>query len=187
MSPSYRKTEPVLQVEGITKRFPGVVANDNVTLTLHKGEILALLGENGAGKSTLMNIIYGLYYPDDGTVRVKGQSYRFASPREAIRAGIGMVHQHFQLIPVMTVAENVILGEEQTVSNYLVKMRSSARQTQTMPAVSTGRAAVPPVQPDTVSYRLLKGGWSILWRIFIPFLVVAGVLLIGQGALLFLM
>src|SRR5687767_14079747 len=99
--------EVVLQAEGITKRFPGVLANDNVSLTLHRGEILALLGENGAGKTTLMNIIYGLYHADEGTVYVKGKPVRFTSPREAIQSGIGMVHQHFQLIPVMTVAENV--------------------------------------------------------------------------------
>jgi ABC-type uncharacterized transport system ATPase subunit len=106
----------VLQVEGVTKRFPGVLANDDVSLTLHQGEILALLGENGAGKSTLMNIIYGLYHPDEGTIRIKGREVRFASPREAIRSGIGMVHQHFQLVNVMTVAENVVLGEEADVA-----------------------------------------------------------------------
>lgn len=106
----------VLEVEGITKRFPGVLANDDVNLQLRRGEILALLGENGAGKSTLMNIIYGLYHPDQGTIRIKGREVRFASPREAIHSGIGMVHQHFQLIPVMTVAENVVLGEEGDVS-----------------------------------------------------------------------
>src|SRR5215510_10877965 len=106
MPASTSSSEPILEVESVTKRFPGVLANDNINLTLHKGEILALLGENGAGKSTLMNIVYGLYYPDEGTIRVRGQAIRFASPRDAIRAGIGMVHQHFQLIPVMTVAEN---------------------------------------------------------------------------------
>jgi ABC-type uncharacterized transport system ATPase subunit len=108
--------EVVLEVEHITKRFPGVLANDDVNLQLHRGEILALLGENGAGKSTLMNIIYGLYHPDEGTIRIKGREVRFASPREAIHSGIGMVHQHFQLVPVMTVAENVVLGEEATVA-----------------------------------------------------------------------
>src|SRR5258708_10610645 len=106
----------ILQVEGITKRFPGILANDNVSLSLQRGEILALLGENGAGKSTLMNIIYGLYHADEGTVLIKGKQVHFSSPREAIQSGIGMVHQHFQLIPVMTVAENVTLGEEATVS-----------------------------------------------------------------------
>ncbi|MCZ7554702.1 MAG: ATP-binding cassette domain-containing protein [Anaerolineales bacterium] len=106
----------VLEVEGVTKRFPGVLANDNVGLKLQRGEILALLGENGAGKSTLMNIIYGLYHADSGTIRLKGRETRFASPREAIHSGIGMVHQHFQLVNVMTVAENVVLGEESTVA-----------------------------------------------------------------------
>jgi ABC-type uncharacterized transport system ATPase subunit len=106
----------VLEVEGLTKRFPGVLANDNVNLKLHQGEILALLGENGAGKSTLMNMIYGLYHADEGSVRLKGREVRFASPREAIHSGIGMVHQHFQLVNVMTVAENVMLGEEAGVA-----------------------------------------------------------------------
>jgi ABC-type sugar transport system ATPase subunit len=110
------ENEVVLEVDGIVKHFPGVLANDNVSLALHRGEILALLGENGAGKSTLMNIIYGLYHADHGMIRIKGREVRFASPREAIRSGIGMVHQHFQLIPVMTVAENVVLGEEADVS-----------------------------------------------------------------------
>ena len=102
----------VLEVRGITKRFPGVLANDQVDLTLRQGEILALLGENGAGKSTLMNIVYGLYHPDEGELLVKGQAVKLNGPRDAIGRGIGMVHQHFQLIPVMTVAENVVLGEE---------------------------------------------------------------------------
>ena len=106
----------ILEVEGVTKRFPGVLANDNVSLKLRRGEILALLGENGAGKSTLMNIIYGLYHPDEGAIRLKGREMRFASPREAIRNGIGMVHQHFQLVNVMTVAENVVLGEEEDIA-----------------------------------------------------------------------
>ena len=108
--------EVVLEVEGIVKQFPGVLANDDVSLKLHRGEILALLGENGAGKSTLMNIIYGLYHPDQGVIRLKGREVRFASPREAIASGIGMVHQHFQLVNVMTVAENVVLGEETSVN-----------------------------------------------------------------------
>lgn len=108
--------EVILEVEDIVKQFPGVLANDHVSLKLRRGEILALLGENGAGKSTLMNIIYGLYRPDSGTIRVKGEEVRFASPREAIQHGIGMVHQHFQLVEVMTVAENVVLGEEGTVA-----------------------------------------------------------------------
>jgi ABC-type uncharacterized transport system ATPase subunit len=114
----HEQNEIVLEAEGVTKRFPGVLANDDVHLKLHRGEILALLGENGAGKSTLMNIIYGLYHPDEGTIRLKGQEVRFTSPREAIHSGIGMVHQHFQLVNVMTVAENVVLGEEGTVAYH---------------------------------------------------------------------
>ena len=113
----HEQNDIILEVEGVTKRFPGVLANDNVSLKLRRGEILALLGENGAGKSTLMNIIYGLYHPDEGTIRLKGQEVHFASPREAIHNGIGMVHQHFQLVNVMTVAENVVLGEEADVAH----------------------------------------------------------------------
>jgi len=102
----------VLQANGITKRFPGVLANDHVDLILHRGEILALLGENGAGKSTLMNMLYGLYHPDQGEIWIKSELVRLRSPHDAIARGIGMVHQHFQLVPVMTVAENVMLGAE---------------------------------------------------------------------------
>ncbi|OQY44200.1 MAG: heme ABC transporter ATP-binding protein [Anaerolineaceae bacterium 4572_78] len=102
----------VLEARNITKQFPGVLANDKVNLKLHKGEILALLGENGAGKSTLMNILYGLYRPNEGQVFVRGEQVEYANPRDAIAKGIGMVHQHFQLVPVFTVAENVILGSE---------------------------------------------------------------------------
>ena len=103
---------PLLELKGITKRFPGVVANDHVDFELAKGEVHALLGENGAGKSTLMNILYGLYHPDEGEIRLRGKSVRIHSPREAIDLGIGMVHQHFMLIPVMTVAENIVLHAE---------------------------------------------------------------------------
>lgn len=104
--------EVALEARGLTKRFPGVVANDDVSLTVHRGEILALLGENGAGKSTLVKMIYGLYEPDEGELLIKGEPVRLKGPRDAIRRGIGMVHQHFQLVPVFTVAENVILGDE---------------------------------------------------------------------------
>jgi general nucleoside transport system ATP-binding protein len=103
---------PLLELKGITKRFPGVVANDHVDFELTSGEVHALLGENGAGKSTLMNILYGLYHPDEGEIRLRGKSVRIHSPREAIDLGIGMVHQHFMLIPVMTVAENIVLHAE---------------------------------------------------------------------------
>src|SRR5512132_2533136 len=109
----------VLELRGITKRFPGVVANDGVDFDLRQGEVHALLGENGAGKSTLMNILYGLYHPDEGQVRLNGKPLRINSPREAIDAGIGMVHQHFMLIPVMTVAENIVLAAEPTKGPFL--------------------------------------------------------------------
>jgi simple sugar transport system ATP-binding protein len=104
--------EIALEARGLTKRFPGVVANADVSLKVHRGEILALLGENGAGKSTLVKMIYGLYEPDEGEILIKGEPVRLKGPRDAIRRGIGMVHQHFQLVPVFTVAENVILGDE---------------------------------------------------------------------------
>lgn len=103
---------PILELRGITKRFPGVLANDHINLTLEKGEIHALLGENGAGKTTLMNILYGLYNPDEGEVFVKGKKVEIHSPNDAIHAGVGMVHQHFMLIPVFTVTDNVMLGDE---------------------------------------------------------------------------
>ena len=103
---------PILELKGITKRFPGVLANDQINLSLNKGEVLALLGENGAGKSTLMNILYGLYQPDEGEILINGQKVTISSPTDAIAQGIGMVHQHFMLIPVFTVTENVMLGDE---------------------------------------------------------------------------
>lgn len=101
-----------LEVRDITKAFPGVLANDQVNFDVREGEIHAILGENGAGKSTLMKIIYGLYKPDAGSIRLYDQELHFASPRQAIQAGIGMVHQHFMLIPALTVAENIVLGGE---------------------------------------------------------------------------
>ena len=110
---------PLLQLKGITKRFPGVVANDNVDFELRRGEVHALLGENGAGKSTLMSILYGLYGADEGEILLDGKPLRTSSPREAIDAGIGMVHQHFMLIPVMTVAENIVLAAEPTKGPFL--------------------------------------------------------------------
>jgi simple sugar transport system ATP-binding protein len=110
---------PVIEARDVTKRFPGVVANDHVNLTLEQGEILALLGENGAGKSTLMNILYGLYQPDSGQILINGEPVAFHDPHDAIHRGIGMVHQHFMLVPVMTVAENMMLGEERTTGNVI--------------------------------------------------------------------
>lgn len=118
----------VLEARGITKRFPGVVANNNVSLKLHKGEILALLGENGAGKSTLMNILYGLYHQDEGEILINGTPTHVETPHEAIALGIGMVHQHFQLVPVMTVAENVMLGTEVTIARIFLDRRKAIAQ-----------------------------------------------------------
>jgi len=103
---------PVLELRGITKRFPGTVANDGIDLDLRRGEIHALLGENGAGKTTLMNIVYGLVSPDSGEILIDGTPVVIRDPADAIARGIGMVHQHFMLVPVLTVAENVILGQE---------------------------------------------------------------------------
>ena len=110
----------VLELKGITKRFPGVVANDHVDLDLKRGEVHALLGENGAGKSTLMNVLYGLYRPDEGEILLNGKPVSFSSAKDAIHAGIGMVHQHFMLIPVMTAAENIVLGNEPTEGHVLL-------------------------------------------------------------------
>ncbi len=103
---------PAVEMRGIVKRFPGVVANNGIEFAVRRGEIHALLGENGAGKSTLMNILFGLYHPDEGEIRVNGQPVRFESARDAVLAGLAMVHQHFMLIPRFTVTENVILGSE---------------------------------------------------------------------------
>ena len=103
-----------LELRGITKRFGALTANDHIDLVVEPGEIHALLGENGAGKSTLMNVLYGLYQPDEGEILIDGQPMTFAGPGDAMAAGIGMVHQHFMLIPVFTVAENIELGHERT-------------------------------------------------------------------------
>jgi len=103
-----------LELKGITKQFAGVLANDDVDLRVAEGEIVALLGENGAGKTTLMNILYGLYTPTSGQVLIDGEPLELLSPADAIAAGIGMVHQHFMLVPVFTVAENIVLGDEPT-------------------------------------------------------------------------
>ncbi|MGD8605362.1 MAG: ATP-binding cassette domain-containing protein, partial [Anaerolineales bacterium] len=116
-----------LELRGITKRFPGVLANDDVSLSVETGEILALLGENGAGKTTLMNILYGLYTPDEGEVLVNGQPLQLSSPADSIAAGIGMVHQHFMLVPVFTVTENVILGMEPANSIGWIDKKAGAK------------------------------------------------------------
>jgi general nucleoside transport system ATP-binding protein len=112
--------QTVLELRGITKRFPGIVANDDVDFDLREGEVHALLGENGAGKSTLMNVLYGLYRPDEGEILIKGRRAELGSPKTSIEAGVGMVHQHFMLIPVMTVAENIVLASEPVKDGVLL-------------------------------------------------------------------
>src|SRR3954452_21993770 len=128
IAPSVAATEtPVLELRGITKRFPGVLANDQVDFDLRKGEVHALLGENGAGKSTLMSILYGLYHPDEGEILVNDKRIEVDSPSKAIELGIGMVHQHFMLVPVMTVTENIVLGGEPRRGG-LLDVREGARR-----------------------------------------------------------
>ncbi len=124
--PAERSKTLLLEAKHLTKRFPGVIANDDVSLELHQGEILALLGENGAGKSTLVKMLFGLYTPDEGEVLVRGKSLGNRGTQYAIGQGIGMVHQHFQLVPVMTVAENVVLGAE-IVSGGRLRNRDAER------------------------------------------------------------
>jgi general nucleoside transport system ATP-binding protein len=119
---------PALELRGITKRFGPVVANDRVDFDLRPGEVHALLGENGAGKSTLMSILYGLYHPDDGEILVNGEPVRMDSPSRAIELGIGMVHQHFMLVPVMSVTENIVLGNEPRRGRGMLDIREGARR-----------------------------------------------------------
>jgi simple sugar transport system ATP-binding protein len=119
---------PVLELKGITKRFPGVLANDHIDLELEQGSVLTLLGENGAGKSTLMNILYGLYIPDEGEIFVRGKKADIKGPNDAIDLGIGMVHQHFMLVPVLTVTENVMLGMESLKNSVILDRESAAER-----------------------------------------------------------
>lgn len=109
----------IIEMIGITKRFPGIVANDDITLQLRKGEIHALLGENGAGKSTLMSVLFGMYHPDEGEIRKNGEKVEVSDPNDANRLGIGMVHQHFKLVHNFTVLQNIILGVETTKGGFL--------------------------------------------------------------------
>ncbi len=123
-----KETLPVLELRGITKAFPGVLANDHIDFTLEEGEIHALLGENGAGKTTLMNILYGLYEPDEGEIWVHGEKADIREPNDAIALGIGMVHQHFMLVPPLTVTENVMLGVEEVRNGIFLDRRRAAER-----------------------------------------------------------
>ena len=118
-----------LELKGVTKRFGALVANDAIDFELRRGEIHALLGENGAGKSTLMNVLYGLLSPDEGQIRLGGEPVTIASPRDAIARGIGMVHQHFMLVGVMTVAENLVLASEPRRGGLLLDVRAAEART----------------------------------------------------------
>jgi len=137
-------SEYVLEVRNITKSFPGVLANDHINLGLKKGEIHAILGENGAGKSTLMNIIYGLYDPDEGQIFLNGEEVKIENPHDAIARGIGMVHQHFMLVPVFTALENIVLGSETTKGTTL-DLASARRE-----VLEISERYGLPIEPDTL-------------------------------------
>ena len=118
-----------LELKNITKRFGSVLANDHVDLTLRKSEILAILGENGSGKTTLMNMIYGIYYPDEGQIFVDGKEVTIRSPKDSFELGIGMVHQHFKLVDVLTAAENIVLGLPGKAMLNMKKVTEEIQQT----------------------------------------------------------
>ena len=121
------QSDYIIEMLGITKEFPGIVANDNITLQLKRGEIHALLGENGAGKSTLMSVLFGLYQPEAGEIRKNGETVKINNPNDATALGIGMVHQHFKLVDVFSVLDNIILGAETTKFGFLKKKEARAR------------------------------------------------------------
>src|SRR5512134_3487234 len=128
--PSGQARIETLEIRGVSKRFPGVLANDRVDFDVKSGEVHALLGENGAGKSTLMKILYGMYHPDEGEILLNGKPVTIASPNDAIHLGIGMIHQHFMLVPTLTVAENVALGLPSSRGPLTDLDRVSARVTE---------------------------------------------------------
>lgn len=129
----------VIEMLGIRKEFSGFVANDNITLQLKQGEIHALLGENGAGKSTLMNVLFGLYEPDGGEIRVRGEKKMINNPNVANDLGIGMVHQHFMLVDKFTVAENIMLGKEPTKLGIIERKKSYQRNQRDLGALWIAR------------------------------------------------
>ena len=141
----------VLRMEHITKRFPGVRANDDISIDVRAGEVHALLGENGAGKSTLMKILYGLLQPDQGEIFLHGERIRITSPRAAVEHGIGMVHQHFMLVPNLTAVENVVLGLERHPLAALDLDGASRRLGQLSDEYALG------VQPNAVVENLSVG------------------------------
>ena len=146
------KTLQDLRIEGVTKRFPGILACDNVSLEVRRGEVLALVGENGAGKSTLMNILAGLYQPDAGTISVNGELVHFKTPNDAFAHGIGMVHQNFMLVPNMTVAENVALGSRNLHKFMNLDLNGARKRIQ---EVSEHYGF--PVNPDAYIWQLSVG------------------------------
>ena len=148
---SAAESRNVVELSGITKYFTGVIANDRVSLEVRKGEVLALLGENGAGKSTLMKILYGMYQPDEGEIRVDGRKVAIRSPQDAMDLGIGMIHQHFTLVPVHTVVENVLLG-----AGKGPKARMSVDEA-SKEIVETGEAYGLEVDPDALIEQLPVG------------------------------
>src|SRR5687768_2166223 len=153
-SPSKPAHVPSIEMRGVTKRYPGVVANDKIDLDVRPGEIHALLGENGAGKSTLMNILYGLATPDEGEIALDGAPIRIAGPSDAIARGISMVHQHFMLVPVLSVADNILLGEE-TMANPIFLDRDEADRR----IIELGKRFGFEIDPD-VKVGALSVGWQ---------------------------
>jgi general nucleoside transport system ATP-binding protein len=154
IAPAAPVRAPALEMRGITKRYPGVVANDHIDLEVRPGEIHALLGENGAGKTTLMNILYGLARPDEGQILIDGTAVRITSPTDAIARGINMVHQHFMLVPVLTVAENILLGEETMANPVFLDRREAKRR-----IVALGKQFGFEIDPD-VKVGALSVGWQ---------------------------